>query len=152
MCFCELANMLARRDSASALHFLRQSLLIFCRLGDSHKEAHCLYEIGRLAASRARDFATAFSYFLQARVIFRQRGDITEDANCSYELGKLAAKARQLSAAVSYFEEVSSATFLTRSALTLRSIGLGSLSYDLKTCRRGMVLLSDCTGPPQARC
>lgn len=107
MCFCELATLLTRRDPATALHYFKLALLIFCKLGDSHKEARALFSIGALAASHARDFATSFAYVTQARVIFRRRGDTAEDADCSYELGKLAAKARQLSAAVSYFEEAS---------------------------------------------
>ena len=107
MCFCELASLVSRRDPQSALYYYRSALLIFCKLGDSTKEARALYSIGSLAATHARDFATGFAYFVQARVIFRRLDASAEAADCSYELGKLAAKARQLSAAVSYFEEAS---------------------------------------------
>ncbi|ORY77191.1 hypothetical protein BCR35DRAFT_305458 [Leucosporidium creatinivorum] len=106
MCLCELADLLTRRDPSAALFFLKQSLLIFCKLEDSYKEARTLFAIGSLA-SQGRDYPSAFAYFVQARVIFRQRGDSAEDANCSYQLGKLATKGQQYPAAVTYFEEAS---------------------------------------------
>ncbi|GAA6054643.1 hypothetical protein JCM3770_002919 [Rhodotorula araucariae] len=93
MCYAELGHLFT-------------CLLLYLKLGDSHREGKVLYTIGLFAAKLA-DRTTAFNYLAQARVIFRRRGDKAEEADASYQLGKLCVRKRAYEPAVQYFEEAS---------------------------------------------
>lgn len=123
MALCELASLFSSTDPKAAIFYFKQvsnirhlvgtsahlsvtqALIIFCSLGESHKEALTLFTIGTLSCG-LRDYPTAVAYFTQARVIFHAKGSAKEEADAAYQLGKLASKAGQLPEAVTLFEEV----------------------------------------------
>ncbi|BGP49831.1 hypothetical protein JCM10450v2_005736 [Rhodotorula kratochvilovae] len=107
MCYAELGHLFSATDADTAIFYLKQCLLLYLKLGDSHREGKVLYTIGLLASSKLDDRATAFNYLAQARVIFRRRGDSAEEADASYQLGKLCVRRGAYEPAVRYFEEAS---------------------------------------------
>jgi len=84
-----------------------QCLLLYLKLGDSHREGKVLYTIGLLASSAALDDRrTGYNYLAQARVIFRRRGDTADEGDACYALGKSCVRNGAFEQAVKYFEEV----------------------------------------------
>jgi hypothetical protein len=64
MCLCELANLFGPKDAASAIHYFKLALILYCARGDSDKEARTLFSIATLSRS-LREYTTAAAYFTQ---------------------------------------------------------------------------------------
>jgi len=142
MCYAELGHLFSKSDPDTAVFFLKQvrshilclsgclraggsltrrcgphahaqCLLLYLKLGDTHREGKVLYTIGLLALSSSalvsgssEGARTGFNYLAQARVIFRRRGDTAEEGDACYQLGKASVRNGALEQAVKYFEEV----------------------------------------------